>query len=55
MPYLIRHSKKGGYEVVKRDTGEVAAHSTSLSGARGYIYHATKNESKAVHGERKKK
>lgn len=54
MPYLIRHTKSGTYEVVKRDTGEVAAHAQSLAGARGYIYHAMKSEPK-VKRERKKK
>ena len=54
MPYLIRHTKKGGYEVVKRADGSVAAHAKSLAGARGYIYHAMKNEPK-VKRERKKK
>ena len=41
MPYTIRHnSSTGKYEVVKKDTGKVAAKSDTLAGARGYIYHA---------------
>ncbi len=56
MPYLIRHSrsKAGKYEVVRRDTGEVVAHSQSLAGARGYAYHATKGEAKPAKRGRKK-
>lgn len=46
MPYLIRHARSGGYEVVKRSDGSVAAHATSLEGARGFIYHAMKGEPK---------
>jgi hypothetical protein len=56
MPFIIRHSKSGGYEVVRRDTGTVVAHPKDLAGARGYIYHSMKGEKKGPvhHGRRKK-
>lgn len=55
MPYLIRHTKSGSYEVVKRATGEVVAHSHSKQGARGYIWHAMKGEPKVKKERTKKK
>ena len=56
MPFIIRHTKSGGYEVVRRDNGTVAAHAKTLAGARGYVFHAMKGEGKTLkhHGRRKK-
>ncbi len=55
MPYILRHAKRGGYEVVKRATGEVVAHSKTLAGARGYAWHASKGDKKPVHHGKKVK
>lgn len=47
MPYTVRKTKSG-YEVIKKDTGEVVARPKDMKGVRGYIWHATKNEDEIV-------
>ena len=46
MPYSIK-KVKGGYKVIKKDTGAIVAGKKkplSMAGAKGYIYHASKGE-----------
>lgn len=48
MPYKLRHSKGGGYDIVKIATGEVVAHSSDKKKAIGYIWHAKQGEPKTT-------
>jgi len=43
MPYDVEKTKEG-YKVIKKDTGEVVARPKDMKGVKGYIWHATKNE-----------
>lgn len=37
MPYAVRHSQDGGYDIVRKDTGEVVGHSATERKARRSI------------------
>ena len=50
MPYKIQRGKKGGWDIVKKATGEVVGHSDTIAKARASIGY---RESGA--GEQKKK
>lgn len=37
MPWTTRKSKKGGYDIVKKDSGKVVGHSTSKAKAQASV------------------
>lgn len=47
MPYKIRKSKKGGWDIVKKTTGEVVGHSTNIHKAKASIGYRMSGEKKA--------
>jgi hypothetical protein len=47
VPYTFRKSGSK-WAIVKKDTGEIVAHSDTLAGAKGYAWHAE-------HADKKKK
>lgn len=46
MPYSIKRNKKGGWDIVKKTTGEVVGHSDSVAKARASIAYRESGEKK---------
>lgn len=46
MPYNIKRSAKGGWDIVKKTTGEVVGHSDTLPKARASIGYRLSGEKK---------
>ena len=51
MPYTIKRAPKGGWNIVRKDTGAVVGHSTNIAKAKasiGYRMAAEKNKKNAA-------
>lgn len=46
MPYKIRRSKKGGWDIIKKTTGKVVAHSDTMTKAKASIGYRMSGEKK---------
>lgn len=54
MPWSVRKSKRGGYDIIKSDTGKVVGHSSTKAKAQASVRARYANYSGGSGGKRRK-